>query len=54
MLEYVMLLNQQTTSVLSILLHNVISFPEATPYDNIRIHHECEGKIEKSVPRIAV
>ena len=22
--------------------------------DNIRIYHECEGRIEKSVPRIAV
>ena len=24
----------------------------ATSCDNIRIHHECEGGIEKSVPRI--
>ena len=25
-----------------------------TPCNNIRIDHECEGRIEKSVPRIAV
>ena len=26
----------------------------ATSYDNIRIYHECEGRIEKSVPRITI
>ena len=26
----------------------------ATPMDNMRIYHECEGRIEKSVQRIAV
>ena len=26
----------------------------SSQYWNIRIYHECEGRIEKSVPRIAV
>ena len=30
---------------LSILLHGVISLPDATSYDK-RIYHECEGRIE--------
>ena len=34
------------------LLAMVITYPCYT--QNIRIHHECEGGIEKSVPRIAV
>ena len=44
-------------------LHSVLCLGEAPAYQylnrkkyihNIRIYHECEGRIEKSVPRIAV
>ena len=45
--------NRYTTSVLQILLHGVISLPDATSY-NKRIYHECYGRREKIIMRIAV
>ena len=37
--------------VLTILMHGVISLPDATSYDNIRILYVCRVEIEVSNPR---
>ena len=33
-------------------MYGIISLLDMTSYDNIRIHHKCEGGIEKSVLKI--